>query len=121
MYITDDERKEIKKENVRSALSDISYDKGVMFIEVLTAGLTEEQLSVTLNNDVITVTGEDVSELEDVVFTQARIPKSKFSSSFKLSPEFVDQKGENITISLDYGILQITVFEVNPKDTITLW
>ena len=71
-------------------------------------GLTEQEIAIELDNDVLTVSGERRSEHEERAGGYYRIERGSgvFSRSLRL-PEGIDP--ESITAQFEHGVLEVTV------------
>lgn len=97
------------------------YDSGdALILELEVPGITEEELQITLTQEVLTLSGERKSTLPSEVHLHRRErPASKFSRSFTL-PYRVDPKAVKATLT--DGILEV-VLPKHPEEkphTITI-
>ncbi|HSP87329.1 MAG TPA: Hsp20/alpha crystallin family protein [Ignavibacteriaceae bacterium] len=93
---------------------DISDDEKNIYVEAEIPGVKKENVKVTLQDNILTITGEKKKETEEKnknLFRSERVYGS-FTRSFTLpgdiNPDTVDAKFEN-------GILNITISKSQPK------
>jgi HSP20 family protein len=93
---------------------DISDDEKNIYVEAEIPGVKKENVKVTLQDNILTITGEKKKEIEEKdkkLFRSERVYGS-FTRSFTLpediNPDTVDAKFEN-------GILNITISKSQPK------
>ena len=87
---------------------DISEDEEAFYIEAEMPGLNKEDISLGVEDDVLTIKGERRKEHEEKGKNYHRVERSygSFSRSFNLG-EMIDQ--EQIDASFDNGILHVTL------------
>ncbi len=87
---------------------DISEDDGAFHIEAEMPGLDKEDISLGVEDGVLTIKGERKQESEEKDKNYHRVERSygSFSRSFNLG-EMIDQ--EQIDASFDNGILHVTL------------
>ena len=87
---------------------DILEDEGAFHIEAEMPGINKEDISLGVEEDVLTIKGERKQETEEQRKDYHRIERTygSFSRSFNLG-EFIDQ--EQIEASFDNGVLHVTL------------
>ena len=87
---------------------DISEDEGAFHIEAEMPGINKEDISLGVEEAVLTIKGERKQETEEQRKDYHRIERTygSFSRSFNLG-EFIDQ--EQIEASFDNGVLHVTL------------
>lgn len=92
----------------------IKEDEDKFVVEVATPGLKKEDLSISVDNDVLTISSVKKGE-EPEGYSRKEFSYESFSRSFTL-PETVN--GEAISASYEYGILAVSIpkkEEAKPK------
>ena len=87
---------------------DISEDEDAFYIEAEMPGLKKEDISLGVEEDVLTIKGERKKETEEQGKNYHRVERNygSFSRSFNLG-ELIDQ--ENIEASFENGVLHVSL------------
>ena len=87
---------------------DISEDEDAFYIEAEIPGLKKEDISLGVEEDVLTIKGERKKETEEQGKNYHRVERNygSFSRSFNLG-ELIDQ--ENIEASFENGVLHVSL------------
>ena len=87
---------------------DISEDENAFYIEAEMPGLKKEDISLGVEEDVLTIKGERKKETEEQGKNYHRVERNygSFSRSFNLG-ELIDQ--ENIEASFENGVLHVSL------------
>ena len=87
---------------------DISEDEDAFYIEAEMSGLKKEDISLGVEEDVLTIKGERKKETEEQGKNYHRVERNygSFSRSFNLG-ELIDQ--ENIEASFENGVLHVSL------------
>ena len=98
--------------------TDICTDQyGILHIEMAIAGFAKEDLTISLHDGVLEVTGSVSKETKDddknMVYHQRQIAKRDFTSRYKLAEQFA--RSENIDASTNNGILTISIWPVEKE------
>lgn len=88
----------------------IELGEDTYLIKMALAGFSDEDLSITVDNKMLIVTGEK-AEADDSVYLHKGIGARKFTRTFALG-EYM----EVVSASLDYGVLHITVKREIPEE-----
>ena len=93
---------------------DIKEDESSVIIKAEVAGLTRDDILIELEDDVLTISGERKSDVEDAhsKFYRTELVYGKFTRSFRIPG---DLDSENTKAICENGILEITI----PKLTIS--
>ena len=91
---------------------DISENDSQFVIKAELAGVPKEDIKVSLDNNILTVSGERKSEVEDKKHHRIERFYGSFSRSFSL-PENVDES--SIQAENKDGVLTLTLPKVEPK------
>ena len=92
---------------------DISEDEAAFYIDSELAGITKENITLNIEDDVLTISAERKQETEETRKNYHRVERSSgnFSRSFNLG-EVIDQ--ENINADFNNGILRVTLPKALP-------
>ncbi len=92
---------------------DISEDEVAFYIDSELAGITKENITLNIEDDVLTISAERKQETEETRKNYHRVERSSgnFSRSFNLG-EVIDQ--ENINADFNNGILRVTLPKALP-------
>ncbi len=92
---------------------DISEDEVAFYIDSELAGITKENITLNIDDDVLTISAERKQETEETRKNYHRVERSSgnFSRSFNLG-EVIDQ--ENINADFNNGILRVTLPKALP-------
>ncbi|OGU75886.1 MAG: heat-shock protein Hsp20 [Ignavibacteria bacterium RBG_16_34_14] len=94
---------------------DISDDEKNIYVEAEIPGVKKEDMKITLQDNILTITGEKKKEKEEEdkknFFRSERVYGS-FTRSFTL-PEDIDP--DSVDAKFDNGILNITIAKSHPK------
>ena len=92
---------------------DISEDDAAFYIEAELPGITKENVTLNIEDDVLTITAERKLETEEAKKNYHRVERSSgnFSRSFNLG-ETIDQ--ENVNADFTNGILHVTLPKALP-------
>ncbi|HTL81766.1 MAG TPA: Hsp20/alpha crystallin family protein [Bacteroidia bacterium] len=87
----------------------IHEDEKKWNIEVSAAGFSKEDFRIALENDVLTISAEHKTEVneEEKNYSRREFSTTSFTRSFRLKKEDVNE--ENISASYDNGILNIAI------------
>ena len=85
---------------------DIEETKEAYLIKAELPGMSKKEVSVELDNNILTISGEKKEETEDRTFHRKEIFSGSFSRTFSL-PEHVDT--EHVTAEFKNGILSLTI------------
>ncbi|MCW8879406.1 MAG: Hsp20/alpha crystallin family protein [Kangiellaceae bacterium] len=91
---------------------DISENDAQFIIKAELAGVPKEDIKVSLDNNVLTISGERKSEVEDKKHHRIERFYGSFSRSFSL-PENIDES--SIQAENKDGILTLTLPKIEPK------
>ena len=96
---------------------DIINDEKNMYIKADVAGIDEKDINVTVQDNILTISGErteEQNESKNSTFTLLERKKGSFSRSILL-PDGV--KAENVKAELKNGVLTITLPKGKPVET----
>lgn len=96
------------KEVRRYPLTDLSYDKNTVYVDIAVAGFSPDDIDIELEDNTLVIEGTRTSKenREDVEYIQKHISTSSFVRKVRLHPDFI---GGDIEASYKDGILSIKV------------
>ena len=100
---------------IRNPLHDIIKNEKEYVVEMQLAGVKKENISLSLNDDVLTIKAER-KEVDDQKYNKKQTFYGKYEKSFTL-PESVDI--ENIQASFEDGILKLNIPKLEKEEKIT--
>ena len=96
--------------SIRNPLHDIVENEKEYVVEMALAGVKKEDISLNLNNDVLSISAE--RKESDQKYNRKQTFYGKYEKSFTL-PETIDK--DNIQASLEDGILRINIPKTEQK------
>lgn len=106
----------IKYPTVRSPLNDIIETDKEFVVETALAGMKKEDISLDINDNILTIKAERKNDNEDKQYNRREIFYGKYEKSFSL-PENVNV--EKIDASYTDGILKLTIPKVEKDQKIS--
>ena len=91
---------------------DISEDEDNIYVEAEIPGVKKEDIKITLQDNILTITGEKKKENNKKNFFRSERVYGSFTRSFTL-PD--DINSDSVEAKFDNGILNITIQKVQPK------
>ena len=96
------------KEVRRYPLTDLSYDKNTVYVDIAVAGFGPDDIDIELENDTLIIEASESSKesRDGAEYIQKHISTSPFVRKVRLHPDFI---GGDIEASYKDGILSIKV------------
>ena len=91
---------------------DISEDEDNIYVEAEIPGVKKEDIKITLQDNILTITGEKKKENNKKNFFRSERVYGSFTRSFTL-PD--DINSDSVEAKFDSGILNVTIQKVQPK------
>lgn len=91
---------------------DISEDEDNIYVEAEIPGVKKEDIKITLQDNILTITGEKKKENNKKNFFRSERVYGSFTRSFTL-PD--DINSDSVEAKFDNGILNVTIQKVQPK------
>ena len=89
----------------------IEAENGISEIQLALAGYSKDEISVTFQDRVLTISSSGVDKQDDVKYNYKGVAKRAFTTKFTLG-----QYHEVLDVTMRDGILSISVVEVVPED-----
>ena len=100
------------KDGFRRPLTNIRETDDSYLVTLEMPGVSKKNVEVTLEGDLLTITGERVDKLEDQGLLRKEIRDEKYNRSFKLDST-IDR--DQVKAKIDNGILVVTLPKVEKK------
>ena len=100
------------KDSFRRPLTNIRETDDSYLVTLEMPGVSKKNVEVTLEGDLLTITGERVDKLEDQGLLRKEIREEKYSRSFKLDST-IDR--DQVKAKIDNGILVVTLPKVEKE------
>ena len=91
---------------------DISEDEDNIYVEAEIPGVKKEDIKITLQDNILTITGEKKKENNKKNFFRSERVYGSFTRSFTL-PD--DINSDSVEAKFDNGILNVTIQKAQPK------
>ena len=100
------------KDGLRRPLTNIRETDDSYLVTLEMPGVSKKNVEVTLEGDLLTITGERVDKLEDQGLLRKEIRDEKYNRSFKLDST-IDR--DQVKAKIDNGILVVTLPKVEKE------